>query len=524
MTISEAKKTGLSAAGPSYADFMSIRLYLTVFVRALNADRVRSFLKYLQSAKEPFSVQGLPANLYVASEKLAGAPGTLEAALYLTQRDRAARPITFRTGEGQGWHFFSIDLGPASDAADFFASPKFPELLLAGARMLNADCAAVSLEPAPNLTMRLRLESGKLALQAAPLALWLNASLARDFAIVRPGYSVREDWDGTLFLAQPSTGDVHVERQAVRWMIRAKATSEEAVVKVFRNALASADWELRVTAMLGAARLGIIQLGAEIRRIELPESSRQGVGAEERQALRAIRKAVLLLLMNRELPASEEERRDTREGMRAHLLRCVAGAPVAFHDDMFLLVHALTEPLPIEVPPPKACPKGLYAAPDGLFRTVKSGIEFVRVPPLKHWLGEGAEIRQISPAEGFFLSRHPVRVHGSREFRRCSWEQAQAFTRELSLQENISFTLPSADEWEMGARGPDGRRFPWGNGLEPDMHESVSPWGMEACTGVVGQWVSDGWICGSHDDPRCAARKAQDHMAAIRLKIGPRQD
>ena len=71
----------------------------------------------------------------------------------------------------------------------------------------------------------------------------------------------------------------------------------------------------------------------------------------------------------------------------------------------------------------------------------------------------------------------------------------------------------------MGARGPDGRRFPWGNCFEPDMRERLSPWGMGAGAGIIGQWTSDGWICGSPEDPRCASRKANETLAAVRLRI-----
>jgi formylglycine-generating enzyme required for sulfatase activity len=65
--------------------------------------------------------------------------------------------------------------------------------------------------------------------------------------------------------------------------------------------------------------------------------------------------------------------------------------------------------------------------------------------------------------------KHPV-VH-------ISWYDAIAFCEWLSNETGQLFRLPTEAEWEKGARGSDGRIYPWGNGWDKS----------QANTGEVGQ-------------------------------------
>lgn len=72
------------------------------------------------------------------------------------------------------------------------------------------------------------------------------------------------------------------------------------------------------------------------------------------------------------------------------------------------------------------------------------------------------------------LANHPVVL--------VSYGDAIAYANWRGQQDNATYRLPTADEWEKTARSEDGRYFPWGNGWQPDAtHWAQSePYGTSA--------------------------------------------
>jgi hypothetical protein len=153
----------------------------------------------------------------------------------------------------------------------------------------------------------------------------------------------------------PRLGDAHMRRQTLRWLIRDYRETNEHITAVLRSGLMDEDWEVRATAMLAAARLGARELVQDIRRLELPKTSRNGPDETDRTILFAARKIVLEVLAQDPVASIdqatvEERHRKPQDAVREHLRRCILGLAVTQHDRVFHLIQALTEPLEVEDP------------------------------------------------------------------------------------------------------------------------------------------------------------------------------
>ena len=206
-------------------------------------------------------------------------------------------------------------------------------------------------------------------------------------------------------------------------------------------------------------------------------------------------------------------------------------------DSLYLLVHALTVPLELDLPPERLPPAVIQSYAGPVLARSRQPLSWVA--PVPCWLGEGevpSPLRRIVPRSGFFMARRPLSRSlvawilaggpgAAPETHRdagdpCSFGEARGgWWRCFPAIEGADLELPTADQWEIAARGPDGRRYPWGNGLEPEPERRLSPWGIEAMAGGMHQWTrtveGEAMLRGGPALP-CAARTWPSGLGLVR--------
>jgi formylglycine-generating enzyme required for sulfatase activity len=184
-------------------------------------------------------------------------------------------------------------------------------------------------------------------------------------------------------------------------------------------------------------------------------------------------------------------------------------------------------PVPAPAPAPAQRPPGARRPRVPLDRPVPPLDALVDVPAGSYRLGEPGEERDVSLA-GVRIGRWPVACAHVARFvaetghpasaalaaRFAAAQLADHPATELTFDDALAFCawagarLPTGDEWEAAARGPDGRPWPWGETFDPERcacaeasvgwtepvtahPDGAAPCGAEQLAGNVWEWVAD---------------------------------
>ena len=354
-------------------------------------------------------------------------------------------------------------------------------LLGATAAGLRHDLAAI-----PALKELARRRDRELA-AAARLALQRigSGTVAAGAARVAERRRRRPGRDPLFELAGPPA----TRRQVVRWLAVDPPADTGRAAELLLTAMEDGDWEVRWSAVLAAHALGTAELALAVKRC--PPADR--VDRTDRQILEAARETVGCRLTGA----------TPRHPGTDRIAACLAGRPGRY-DRAFLLLHALRQPLPVTRPEP---------VPHG----------FTWVPPVVHWLGSddpdvpGNPIRAARPGRGVAVSTRPLDLAAA--------EAVPRRLAELAAELGHPLELPTVEVLEMAVRGPDGRRFPWGNGREPGWRGRPSPWGLEEPVAEP-QWATlDGRLVTlGGADGRCAGPVGRPARACLRPVLAERCD
>jgi hypothetical protein len=265
----------------------------------------------------------------------------------------------------------------------------------------------------------------------------------------------------------------HEKLQILR-TLHVKSSEAGRAEAVLGRALADADWEIAVTAMVAAGRLGIRGLAPSIARLRLPEGKRLGLVHDEARLILALRDACLV-----RLGASSASR--LPEGVPQAVMGDTTGLPLALQS----FASALVMPLPRDVVPPPELPE-IRWTPHG--PELQDGRLLVYVPMLPHWLGDEMlrpvpqPVRRLAPPQGFYIEAAPRPA--------ATYDEALADLAREPQRSGLRAMLPPPDLWEMAARGPDGRRYPRGMNSLPEARVDLSPWGLSGIATGPGEWLN----------------------------------
>ena len=353
-------------------------------------------------------------------------------------------------------------------------------------------------------------------------------------------------------------GDARMRRQIIRWLGREYHEPTPAIVETLRAALGDPDWEVRVGAIIVSARIRAQALHGVVRATILPAQHEHGLSERDIRVLVASRIIAAESLASAnpdDMDRAQVILRQLSDAPR-HLVRSVLGLSVEQHDNPWLLLHSLATPNELADPIPRSLPSGLTLSEQRAW--LAGVVELCWVSPQPHLLGgdhvrreqaaKPADVREYTPGSGFFIARRPLTAASALQLGlgpftdrqsagtagdsrladtpdaplALGYEEALSLCESISARIGVAVTLPSADELECAARGTDGRRYPWGNGVETVRAEVRSPHGIERFASPLAQWTAtrdengDPLVLGGPLSPQCAGRMPSKTVNAVR--------
>ena len=104
-----------------------------------------------------------------------------------------------------------------------------------------------------------------------------------------------------------------------------------------------------------------------------------------------------------------------------------------------------------------------------------------------------------------------------------NWDAAVAYCNWVSEKTGKKYRLPTEAEWEKAARGSDGRRFPWGNTIEPEFANYAGPGTFDTAE-VVGSYEKGASPYGALDMAGNMLEWCQDWYGRDYYSVSPKKN
>jgi hypothetical protein len=355
-----------------------------------------------------------------------------------------------------------------ADEITYSANAAIGLRVLEGTGLDRTDLASMSTEEALRLSGSTVEEEALLGATALGLLVDPVRVGAEGIAAHRAAHPDRDPVFGLL-------GAAADRRQVLRGFLADPPPTRTRQLDVVRAALADDDWEVRWSAVIGAHDLGLSETALDVRRCPVGR-------------------------------APDRDQREVLEVLRDVVGHRLAGGPSTTPGAAE--IAAILDGDDIDPGPPSLLVTALRrTALDEVEADVPA--DFVQVPVEPHWLGgNGTPVRRVTPGAPYAIAAAPVPDVPA--------EQVQQRLAELTAEMGRPCRLPTADELEMAVRGPDGRRFPWGNARESGWRLARSPWGLTEPL-LEAEWVA-GETAAALPASRRGCGAAPERMATASLR------
>ena len=273
-------------------------------------------------------------------------------------------------------------------------------------------------------------------------------------------------------------------RQIVRHLIQLAKVTDDVEQTIFL-ALQDNDWEVRVSAVIACARLQLFGLAQHLLKVDVKIPAKYLPNKIDRELVFGVWQVSKMILA--QIQPERVDLTNKKHQRWQKLYDCVRTPFLTIDDAISHLVYYFTNPN--DITPIDSTDGLVFNKEDQTYYLPNTSIEMIWVAPGEYYLGESSaeqsSLQAVSNG-GFYISRLPLLDEQDEPQYLNEGECVDQLVHLQSKTSLNNLTIPTPVQWKMAASGIDGRRHPWGWGVEEDWAVSSS------ATGMLLFWIDEG--------------------------------